>query len=104
MRWALVPSWWNKTLKESMKLASFNARAETITTKPFFRELFRTKRCLMPVSGYYEWQRGAGQGQIIARVGTDSSAQRKLDKITAASGGTTFRAVGRNATEPTGPK
>jgi putative SOS response-associated peptidase YedK len=47
---------WNKTLKESMKLASFNARVETVTTKPFFRESFKKKRCLMPVSGYYEWQ------------------------------------------------
>ena len=40
----------------SMKLASFNARVETVTTKPFFREPFKSKRCLMPVSGYYEWQ------------------------------------------------
>jgi putative SOS response-associated peptidase YedK len=50
MRWVLVPYWWNMTLKESMKLASFNARAEAVATKPFFREPF------MPVSGYYEWQ------------------------------------------------
>src|ERR1700750_1632142 len=56
VRWALVPYWWNKSLKESMKLASFNARVETVTTKPFFREPFKKKRCLMPVSGYYEWQ------------------------------------------------
>lgn len=56
VRWALVPYWWNKTLKESMRLASFNARVETVTTKPFFREPFKQKRCLMPVSGYFEWQ------------------------------------------------
>jgi putative SOS response-associated peptidase YedK len=56
VRWALVPYWWNKTLKESMKLASFNARVETVATKPFFREPFQQKRCLMPVSGYFEWQ------------------------------------------------
>ncbi len=56
MRWALVPYWWNKSLKESMKLASFNARVETVATKPFFREPFKKKRCLMSVSGYYEWQ------------------------------------------------
>lgn len=55
MRWALVPRWWSKSLKESMKLASFNARAETVRTKPFFRDAFKTNRCLMPVSGYYEW-------------------------------------------------
>jgi putative SOS response-associated peptidase YedK len=37
-----------------MGLATFNARVETVTTKPFFREPFKKKRCLMPVSGYYE--------------------------------------------------
>ena len=55
MRWGLVPYWWSKQLKE-LRLAIFNARVETVTTKPFFREPFKKKRCLMPVSGYYEWQ------------------------------------------------
>ena len=49
MRWGLVPLWWSKPLKE-LRLATFNARLETVTTKPFFREPFKTKRCLMPVS------------------------------------------------------
>jgi transposase len=31
----LVPYWWNDTLKDSMRLASFNARVETVSTKPF---------------------------------------------------------------------
>jgi putative SOS response-associated peptidase YedK len=55
MRWGLVPFWWNKPLKE-LRLATFNARVETVATKPFFREPFKSKRCLMPVSAYYEWQ------------------------------------------------
>ena len=55
MRWGLVPSWWSKPLKE-LKLATFNARAETVAEKPFFREAFKRNRCLIPVSGYYEWQ------------------------------------------------
>ncbi len=55
MRWGLVPRWWSKPLKE-IKLATFNARAETVTTKPFFRHAFKRTRCLIPVSGYYEWQ------------------------------------------------
>jgi hypothetical protein len=58
MRWGLVPFWWSKPLKE-LRLAAFNARVETVTTKPFFREPFKKKRCLMPVSGYYEWQETA---------------------------------------------
>jgi putative SOS response-associated peptidase YedK len=55
MRWGLVPSWWSKPLKE-LKLATFNARAETVAEKPFFRGAFKRSRCLIPVSGYYEWQ------------------------------------------------
>jgi len=55
LRWGLVPAWWSKPLKE-LRLATFNARAETVDTKPFFRGAFRRRRCLIPVSGYYEWQ------------------------------------------------
>jgi putative SOS response-associated peptidase YedK len=54
MRWGLIPPWWSKPLKE-MRLATFNARAETVREKPFFRDAFESARCLMPVSGYYEW-------------------------------------------------
>jgi putative SOS response-associated peptidase YedK len=52
MRWGLVPGWWSKSLKD-LKLATFNARAETVATKPFFRSSFKRTRCLIPVSGYY---------------------------------------------------
>lgn len=37
-------------------MATFNARAETVETKPFFRDAFKRTRCLIPISGYYEWQ------------------------------------------------
>jgi len=37
LRWGLIPYWWSKPLKE-LRLATFNARAETVETKPFFRE------------------------------------------------------------------
>ena len=53
MRWGLVPIWWEKKLKEVP--ATFNARAETVATKPMFRDAFTRRRCLMPASGYYEW-------------------------------------------------
>ena len=54
MRWGLIPNWWSKPLKE-MKAATFNARVETVTDKPFFRDAFRRTRCIIPASGYYEW-------------------------------------------------
>jgi putative SOS response-associated peptidase YedK len=53
MRWGLVPSWWKKSAKEAP--ATFNARAETVATKPMFRDAFKRGRCLIPASGYYEW-------------------------------------------------
>ena len=56
VRWGLVPYWWGKPLKELQRLSTFNARVETVKTKPVFREPFKAKRCLMPVSGYFEWQ------------------------------------------------
>ena len=62
MRWGLIPSWWSKPLKE-MKLATFNARAETVAKKPMFRSAFKRNRCLIPVSGYYEWQDTPGGKQ-----------------------------------------
>jgi putative SOS response-associated peptidase YedK len=55
MRWGLIPSWCSKPLKE-MKVATFNARAETVAEKPVFRDAFKRTRCLIPASGYYEWQ------------------------------------------------
>ena len=54
MRWGLVPWWWKKKGKEMP--ATFNARAETVATKPMFRDAFKRNRCLIPASGYYEWQ------------------------------------------------
>ena len=55
MRWGLVPSWWSKPLKE-MRMATFNALAETVAEKPMFRDAFKKRRCIIPASGYYEWQ------------------------------------------------
>jgi putative SOS response-associated peptidase YedK len=62
MRWGLVPRWWSKPLKE-LRAATFNARAETVETKPFFRDAFKRTRCLIPMSGYYEWQDTPGGKQ-----------------------------------------
>ncbi len=54
MRWQLIPPWWKKPLKELP--ATFNARAESVAEKPMFRDAFRRTRCIIPASGYYEWQ------------------------------------------------
>jgi putative SOS response-associated peptidase YedK len=42
-----VPPWWPKRLKD-LKAATFNARAETVTDKPIFREAFKRSQCFDP--------------------------------------------------------
>jgi putative SOS response-associated peptidase YedK len=61
-RWGLIPSWAEdeKAANEIM-VKTFNARSETIETKPAFRESFISRRCLVPVRGFFEWQHIGGR-------------------------------------------
>jgi putative SOS response-associated peptidase YedK len=54
LQWGLVPSW-AKDPSISHKL--INARAETVGRKPSFSDAFRYRRCLVPMTGFYEWDR-----------------------------------------------
>jgi putative SOS response-associated peptidase YedK len=52
-RWGLIPFW----MKEKPRVPHINARAETVDKQPIFREAFAKRRCLIPATGFYEWQK-----------------------------------------------
>lgn len=52
-RWGLVPFF---AKDPSMGSRLINARAETVSEKPAFRNAFRNRRCLLPADGFYEWR------------------------------------------------
>lgn len=66
LRWGLVPAW-AKAI--SPGLSMFNARAETVDTRPAFRAAFRRRRCLIPADGFYEWLRADGKQPYRFTVG-----------------------------------
>lgn len=54
MRWGLVPHF-AKDAREGVR--AINARAETVDSRPAFRDAFARRRCLVPATGFYEWRR-----------------------------------------------
>ena len=53
LRWGLIPSW---AKDPKIGVQCINARAETISEKPAFRESFQERRCLVPADGFWEWE------------------------------------------------
>lgn len=60
LKWGLIPSW---AKDSSMGAKLINARSETVTEKPSFREAFKRRRCIIPADGFYEWQRTGSRKQ-----------------------------------------
>lgn len=56
-QWGLIPHW-TKSKTDALKIRQYNinARSETAFEKPSFKKSIQTKRCLVPVSGFFEWQ------------------------------------------------
>ena len=85
-RWGLIPSW-SKDGVAATKM--INARGETLSEKPSFREAFQQRRCLIPADGFYEWRMEEGKkqpfrigmkgGVVFAFAGLWESWQAKQD-------------------------
>lgn len=57
LKWGLIPSWTrNMDQANIIRYKTFNARSESIDSKPSFSSSFSSKRCIVPVKGFFEWQ------------------------------------------------
>jgi putative SOS response-associated peptidase YedK len=54
-RWSFVPSWWKE--EKPPKFATFNARDDRLKSSGFWKGALNSNRCLVPASGFYEWER-----------------------------------------------
>jgi putative SOS response-associated peptidase YedK len=55
IRWGLIPSWFKDKPTSNLMI---NARSETVSEKPAFKQSVRYRRCVIPSSGFYEWKSG----------------------------------------------
>lgn len=58
LRWGLIPSW---ARDPKIAFQCTNARAETVATRPAFRNAFRQRRCAVPIDGFFEWERSGSR-------------------------------------------
>ena len=54
LQWGLIPSW---SKDSAIGYKMINARSETVHEKPSFKQAFHARRCIIPVSGFYEWEK-----------------------------------------------
>ena len=64
MKWGLIPFW---AKDQSIGNRMINARAETITQKPVFRQAFQKRRCILIADGFYEWRK-EGKTKVPMRI------------------------------------
>ncbi|MDG2380689.1 MAG: SOS response-associated peptidase [Pirellulaceae bacterium] len=70
LRWGLVPFWAKEVGIGSRMI---NARAETLASKPSFRNAFKKRRCLVPTDGYFEWKKAGKTKQPFYIRKTDQT-------------------------------
>ena len=68
-RWGLIPHW----AADRRGPLNINARAETVATKPAFRDSLRRRRCILPATGFFEWgHTGTGKRPYFVRMADDA--------------------------------
>lgn len=72
MRWGFIPHWYKSATDGPLLI---NARAETIARKPAFREACRSRRCLIPATGFYEWTKDADGKRLPWYITSKDGAQ-----------------------------
>jgi putative SOS response-associated peptidase YedK len=70
LHWGLIPLW---AKERAIGNKLINARSETITEKPAFKEAFEQRRCLIPADGFYEWQKTPDSKQPFAILPAEGS-------------------------------
>jgi putative SOS response-associated peptidase YedK len=57
LRWGLIP-YWTRSIDDAneIRFKTFNARGESVSSKPSFSKPFKSRRCIIPVKGFFEWQ------------------------------------------------
>ncbi|MCL4161065.1 UNVERIFIED_CONTAM: hypothetical protein GTU68_005392, partial [Idotea baltica] len=62
--WGLIPSW---AKDKSFASHTFNARSETLSEKPSFKNAYKSQRCLIPGTAYYEWEKVIDNGKTVGK-------------------------------------
>lgn len=76
LRWELIPSW---AKDPAIAYRTINARAEIVASAPTFRAAFKTRRCLIPASGFLEWKQ-EGPRKICHKDGTPLSLAGRWER------------------------
>lgn len=90
MHWGIVPVWAKD--KPRFAFSTFNARAESLLEKPMWKKVFPSRRCLVPATGFYEWQKRnnekrpyyihVGEREIFAMAGLyDEWADKETGEV-----------------------
>jgi putative SOS response-associated peptidase YedK len=73
MKWGLLPAWADR---EKVMTKPINAKAEGVASTAFFRSAFKSRRCIVPATGFYEWEKT--EPKNIPHLFTDLSSDRKM--------------------------